>query len=60
MREIAPAKEAKEPKEPKVPTVIVADAVSDGVGGFYPVGTVIDVEAETLASLIAKRLVAVK
>lgn len=50
----------KADKEAKAPKVIVANAVSDGEGGYYPVGTAINVDAETLASLVVKRLVAVK
>lgn len=37
--------------------VIVADAIHDGAGGFYPLGEMIQAPADVLASLAAKGLI---
>lgn len=45
-------------KKADQPKVLVDGAVSDGKGGYLPKGHVLDVPADTLASLRAKGLAA--
>ena len=47
----------KQQAKSKAPRVKVADAVSDGKGGFLPIGAEVNAPADTIASLKEKGFV---